>query len=186
MADTLSTHISGSYTEMVERTIAQMPQSAPMLAHDPVRGRLYARLGWQRPSTWIGYAQGRLQVLSGDELSATADFESLSPMYFPDAAVVPVVPPAKVVLSWQGGRKNAPETAAIYFIGLREDETYSLRVGGRAARLVQAGKGGILVLRSDADSTKRDRIDLRNKVRVELRPTLKPTDPRRPRPSLKR
>ena len=162
------------------------PQSAPMLAHDPVRGRLYARLGWQRPSTWIGYAQGRLQVLSGDELSATADFESLSPMYFPDAAVVPVVPPAKVVLSWQGGRKNAPETAAIYFIGLREDETYSLRVGGRAARLVQAGKGGILVLRSDADSTKRDRIDLRNKVRVELRPTLKPTDPRRPRPSLKR
>ncbi len=32
MADTLSTHISGSYTEMVERTIAQMPQSAPMLS----------------------------------------------------------------------------------------------------------------------------------------------------------
>ena len=56
----------------------------------------------------------------------------------------------------------------------------------RDARLVQAGKGGIFVLRTDANSRKRDRIDLRNKVRLELRPTLKPTDPGRPRPSLKR
>ena len=162
------------------------PQSAPMLAHDRVRGRLYARLGWQRPSTWIGYAHGRLQVLAGDELSASEDFDSLPPMFFPDAAVVPVVPPARVVLSWPGGRGGAPETAAIYFIGLQEGETYSLRVGGRDARLVQAGKGGIFVLRTDANSRKRDRIDLRNKVRLELRPTLKPTDPGRPRPSLKR
>ena len=162
------------------------PQSAPTLAHDPVRGRLYARVGWQRPSTWIGYTQGRLQVLAGEELSATEDFDSLTPMYFPDAAVVPVVPPAKVVLAWQGNGENAPATAAIYFIGLQEGETYSLRVGGREARLVQAGAGGIFVLRSDANARKRDRIDLRNKVRLELRHTLKPTDPGRPRPSLNR
>ena len=32
MADTLSTNISASYNAMVERTIAQMPQSAPMLS----------------------------------------------------------------------------------------------------------------------------------------------------------
>ncbi|MCY3567442.1 MAG: hypothetical protein OXH38_02350 [Chloroflexi bacterium] len=32
MADTLSTNISASYAAMVERTIAQMPQSAPMLS----------------------------------------------------------------------------------------------------------------------------------------------------------
>ena len=32
MADTLTTNISASYAAMVERTIAQMPQSAPMLS----------------------------------------------------------------------------------------------------------------------------------------------------------
>lgn len=32
MADTLSTHVSAAYSEIVERTIAQMPQSAPMLS----------------------------------------------------------------------------------------------------------------------------------------------------------
>ena len=32
MADTLSTHISASFGEMIERTVAQMPQSAPMLS----------------------------------------------------------------------------------------------------------------------------------------------------------
>ena len=32
MADTLSANISSSYAAMVERTIAQMPQTAPMLS----------------------------------------------------------------------------------------------------------------------------------------------------------
>ena len=32
MADTLSTNISASYGPMIERTIAQMPQTAPMLS----------------------------------------------------------------------------------------------------------------------------------------------------------
>ncbi len=161
-------------------------QSAPMLGHDPVRGRLYGRLSWQRPSTWIGYSHGSLQVLAEDQLSQTEEIGGLPPMFFPDAAVVPVTPPGKVVLAWPGGRDNAPETAAIYFIGLRQGETYALKVGGREAQLVVASKGGIVVLRTDANVRKRDRIDLRNKVRLELRPTLLPTDPRRPRPSLGR
>lgn len=162
------------------------PQSAPTLAHDALRGRLYGRMDWQRPTAWIGYADERLELLAGDGASASDSLEGLSPMYFPDAVVVPVQPPARFVLAWQPPGTAPPEVAQIYLIGLRAGETYGLKVGGRPARLVQAGAGGILVLRSDPNTPKRDRIDLRRKVRFELRPTLKPTDPRRPRPTLGR
>ena len=107
-------------------------------------------------------------------------------MYFPDAVVVPMEPPARVALTWQPANEEPPETARIFLVGLRPFETYGLKVGGREARLVDAGPGGIIVLRNDPNSPKRRRIDLRRKVRLELRPTLKPTDPRRPRPTLGR
>ena len=162
------------------------PQSAPMLAYDPVRGRLYGRLGWERPATWIGFADGRLELLDGNNLSVSDRFAGLSAMYFRDAVVVPLEPPAKVVLRWQPSHATPPENARIFLVGLRAFETYALKVGGRDARLVGAGAGGVVVLRSDPNSPKRDRIDFRKKVRLELRPTLKPTDPRRRRPSLGR
>lgn len=164
------------------------PQSAPTLAHDPVRGRLYGRMDWQRPTAWIGYADGRLELLAGDGLlvSDSDSARDLAPMYFPDAVVVSVDPPARVVLSWPSSRDPLPEVVPIYVIGLRPGDSYGLKVAGRSARLVQAGKGGILVLRSDPHARKRDRIDLSKRVRIELRPTLKPTDPRRRPPTLRR
>ena len=72
------------------------PQSAPTLAHDALRGRLYGRMDWQRPTTWIGYADERLKLLAGDSASASDSLQGLSPMYFPDAVVVPVQPPGQV------------------------------------------------------------------------------------------
>ncbi len=162
------------------------PQSAPMLAYDPVRGRLYGRLGWERPASWIGFVDGRLELLEGENLSVSDRFKGLSAMYFPDSVVVPMAPPAKVVLTWQPAHEKPPENARIFLVGLRAFETYALKVGGRQARLVDAGAGGVIVLHSDPNSQKRDRIDFRKKVRLDLRPTLKPTDPRRPRPTLGR
>lgn len=162
------------------------PQSAPMIAYDPVRGRLYGRLGWERPTTWIGYADGRLELLEGTNLSVSDRFGELPAMYFPDAVVVPVEPPARVVLTWQPPNEEPPESTRIFVVGLRPHETYALKVSGREARLVEAGAGGVVVLLNDPNAPKRNRIDLRKKVRLELRPTLKPTDPRRPRPTLGR
>ncbi len=160
------------------------PQSAPPLAHDPVRGRLYGRLSWERPTIWIGYADGSLEIAADGSVSATNALEGLEPIYFPASVIVPVSAPSKFVLQWPPARNAIPEVVMIYMIGLRAGETYGLKVGGRPARLAEAEAGGILILRSDAKAPKRDRIDLRRKVRVEVRPTLKPTDPRRPRPSL--
>jgi len=162
------------------------PQSAPLLAHDPVRGRLYGRFGWDESAGWIGYFDSRLWILADGELSVTDAVGELKPLYFPEAVIVPVAPPVRLTLTWQPDPRSAPESAAIFLIGLRPGEQYALKVGGRHARLFEAGIGGIYVLRADRASTKRDRIDLRKKVRIEVRPTLKPTDPRRPRPSLGR
>ncbi len=160
------------------------PQSAPLLAHDPVRGRLYGRFGWEDSAGWIGYVDGRLWMLADSELSVTDAVGGLDPLFFPEAVVVPVAPPARLALTWQPDPRAAPEAVPIYLIGLRPGEQYALKVGGRHARLFEAGNGGIHVLRADRSSTRRDRIDLRKKVRIEVQPTLKPTDPRRPRPSL--
>lgn len=162
------------------------PQSAPLLAHDPVRGRIFGRKSWQWPTTWVGYADGRLEILTQEGLSGGDSLGGLSPMFFPEGVLVPVRPPAKVTLTWQPSPQEAPEFARIFLIGLREGETYSLKIGNREARLVQAESGGILVLSSDQNAPKRNRIDLRKRVRLQLRPTLKPTDPRRPRPTLAR
>ena len=161
-------------------------QSSPLLSHDQVRGRIFGRLSWDAPTTWLGYFGGRLEVLASGELSTTTSFGGLAPIYFPEAVVVPISPPAKISLSWEPSRDQAPENAKIYLIGLQAGETYGLRVSGREARLIRAGEGGIIVLRNDPNADKRDRIDLRRKVRLELRPTLKPTDPGRPQPTLRR
>ncbi len=161
-------------------------QSSPLLAHDQVRGRIFGRLDWDRPTTWLGYAEGRLELMADGELSATTSFGRLAPIYFPESVVVPIAPPAKITLSWEPSREQAPEYAKIYLIGLAAGETYGLRLGGREARLVQAGAGGIIVLQSDPNANKRNRIDFRRRVRLELRPTLKPTDPRRAQPTLRR
>ncbi|MDE0107873.1 MAG: hypothetical protein OXJ37_23040 [Bryobacterales bacterium] len=160
-------------------------QSSPLLAHDPIRGRIFGRSGWDLPATWLGYSEGRLELLASGELSTTTNFRGLAPIYFPEAVVVPVTPPAKTTLSWEPSREQAPENAYIFLVGLRAGDTYGLKIGGRDARLVQASEGGIIVLQSAPLANKRDRIDLRRKVRLELRPTLKPTDPRRPPPTLR-
>ncbi len=162
------------------------PQSAPLLDFDQVRGRLFGRSVWERPATWIGYADGSLQILKEGELMVSSSFEDLPPMFFPDAAVVPMVPDSRVVIDWQPNRAKAPETATIYLVGLDAGETYGLKVGSRPAKLVDAAVGGVIKLWTDPLMRKQNRIDLRKKVRIEVKRTLKPTAPGRAPPSLRR
>ncbi len=161
-------------------------ESSPLVAYDKIRGRLFGRSRWDGPSMWLGYSDGRLEILEGGELSATDSMGGLPPVYFPNAVAVPMRPPARVTLSWEPRREEAPESVRVYLIGLRGGETYGLRIGGREARLIEAGAGGVAVVHSDPGVPKRDRIDFRRKVRLEVKPTLKPTRPGRRAPSLLR
>jgi len=161
-------------------------ESSPLIAHDSVRGRLFGRSTWEWPTTWIGYSEGRLEILAGGELSTTESMGGLSPVFFEEAVVVPLRPPGRVVLSWEPSRDKAPESVTVYLIGLAEGETYGLRIAGREPRLIRAGPGGIAIVRSDPGVPRRDRIDFRRRVRLDLQPTLKPTRPGRPPPSLTR
>lgn len=162
------------------------PQSAPLLAFDPVRGRLFGRQSWDRPTTWIGLADGRMEILADGHLSSADSLAGLPPMFFPADVVVPTSPPQKIVLRWEPAGHEPPAEARIFLVGLKPFDTYGLRIGGREPRLVEAGAGGVIVLRSNPTTMKRDRIDLRKKVRLELKPTLKPTDPNRAAPRLRR
>lgn len=161
-------------------------ESSPLVTHDRVRGRLYGRSSWQRRAAWLGYSQGRLELFANGDLSAADSMRGLAPVYFPESVAVPVAPPARIVISWEPSRSEAPQSVHVYLIGLRAGESYGLKIAGHPPRLIEAGAGGIAVIRSDPGVPKRDRIDFRRKVRIDIQPTLKPTRAGRPRPSLGR
>ncbi len=161
-------------------------QSSPLLAHDPVRGRIYFRIDWQNPTTWYLYHSGILEILSENELTVIQDFESLSPIYFSDSAVVPIKVPTKLQLVREPFREQAQQSKILYLIGLKGGASYVLKINNRDPKIIQAGAGGIYEIRSDPLGDKRTRIDFRKKVRLQLRPAILPTDPRRQKPSLSR
>ena len=162
------------------------PQSAPLLVHDKVRGRLFARSGWDDGGMWMGYMGGRLEIAAEGRAEAVSAADRQAPLRFPGAAVVPLRVPAKLTLEPVEGRGSAQTDGVIYWIGLNPGETYAVRINGRRPELMEAGAGGIAVIRGDPNAGKRREIDFGRKLRIEAQPTLKPTDPGRARPTLRR
>ncbi len=164
------------------------PQSAPLLAHDAVRGRLFGRSRWEDPDFWIGYTGGRLEIVAGGRSTIVEAANRQVPLLFPGAAVAPVSVPAKLTVTLpegEGGRGSL-SSEAVYLIGLRPGDTYAVKVNNRRPVLMKAGAGGIVVIHNDPGAGKRGAIDFAKKLRIEVKPTLKPTDPGRARPTLRR
>lgn len=162
------------------------PQSAPLLAHDRVRGRLFARSSWDDGGLWMGSMDGRLEIAAEGRAAVSAAADRQAPLMFPGAAVVPVRVPAKLKLAPIERLSGSLDEGKVYLIGLNPGEIYAIRVNGRPPQLMEAGAGGIVVIRNDPDVGKRGAIDFARKLRIEVRPTLKPTDPGRARPTLRR
>ena len=161
------------------------PQSAPLLAHDTLRGRLFGRSNWENDGFWLGYVDGRLEIASGGRAATVDAADRQAPLLFPGAAVVPVSVPAKLTLALPKEDADSLTGGRVYLIGLNPGETYALKINNRRPRLMEAGAGGIVVIHNDPGSGKRDAIDFAKKLRIELKPTLKPTAPGRARPTLR-
>ncbi len=162
------------------------PQSAPLLAHDTVRGRLFARGNWENDGLWMGYVDGRLEITAGGRVAPVSVADRQAPLLLPGAAVVPLNIPAKLTLALPKGEKNSMTNGKVYLIGLNSGETYAIKINNRRPRLIEAGAGGIVIIHNDPGAGKRSAIDFAKKLRIEVKPTLKPTAPGRARPTLRR
>ncbi len=161
------------------------PQSSPRLAHDFVRGRLYGRNNWEETDIWIGYVNGRLEIYADRQSSFVSAARKQAPLLFPGAAVVLVRPPVKLNLAIPEGEGDPLSNGKVYLIGLNPGDTYGIRINGRQPQLMNADPGGIVVIYNDPYADKRNVINFQKKLKIDVKRTLKPTDPRRGRPSLR-
>jgi len=139
--------------------------SAPILIHDTVRGRLFARRGWQEDDLWLGYLDGQLQIVADGQMNVIKRGDQQPPLVFPGAAVVLARVPMRF-------KVEVPEGNAIYVVGLVEGETYGVKVNRAAFQNVEAGRGGILVLENRPEKS-RMKIDFSEPVQVQIRPAVK-------------
>jgi len=135
--------------------------SAPTVVHDTVRGRLFARRGWQEEDLWLGYLDGQLQIVADGQVNVIKPGDQQPPMVFADTAVVL----ARLPMRFQ---VEVPDGNAIYVVGLKEGETYGVKVNKAPFQNMEAGRGGILVLdnRPDKSSLK---VDFDEPVQVQIR-----------------
>ena len=145
--------------------------TSPLVAHDEVRGRVFARKGWDDDDVWAGYLNGELQVYGDGHLMVIGPETRQAPLEFAGAAIVLARLPMKFEVEVPpsvGGR----EARVIYIVGLREGTSYDVKVDRSHFRPYVAGKGGIVVLRNEAGEGKPD-LDFEQKVKVEVRTSKK-------------
>ncbi len=139
--------------------------SAPLVVHDKLRGRVFARAGWQDEDLWVGYLDGEFQIFADRERHVIRPDDKQPPLVFPGAAVVL----ARVPMSF---KVTVPEGEAIYLVGLVEGQTYRVRTNRSQFLDYKAGGGGIIVLENRADASL-PQIDFSAQVRVRIRPAGK-------------
>jgi hypothetical protein len=141
--------------------------TSPLVAHDGVRGRVFARQGWDDEDVWAGYLNGELQVYGDGQLMVIGPETKQAPLEFAGAAIALARLPMKFEVAVPpsvGGR----EARAIYIVGLREGASYDVKVDRSHFRPYVAGKGGIVVIRNEAGQGKPD-VDFEQKVKIEVR-----------------
>lgn len=142
--------------------------NSPPVAHDEVRGRVFARKGWDEGDVWTGYIGGELQIeADGQRMIIEAEDEQ-APLTFPGAAVVLAHVPMRFDVEVPPA-VSVREQRQIFVVGLREGETYKVKVNGAKERTYTAGRGGIVVIRN-ALSKGASKIDFDKKIRVRVRP----------------
>jgi len=156
------------------------PSSGLLLAHDPVRGRIFARQGWDDGDLWLGYWDGRLRLNAGGEMMEIGVDDNQAPLLFSGASVV--LPPMDKRFEVELKEPEMAVLPTIYLVGLEEGRSYNLRVQKDDWKLIEAERGGIYPIRNTADKNKA-KVDFSKKVRVQIRPSLQ-QPPGRGKPSL--
>ena len=135
--------------------------SAPAIVHDELRGRLFARAGWQEGDLWAGYFNSQLQVFAEGKRFVVRREDEQAPLVFPDTVVVLARVPMSI-------KVRAPEAAVIYMVGLGKGKSYNFVINKRTFRTYEAGRGGIIVLKNPPKGSGKRFLKFKKPIRIEL------------------
>ena len=135
--------------------------SAPVIVYDELRGRLFARAGWQEGDLWAGYFNSELQVFAEGKRFVVRREDEQAPLVFPDTVVVLARVPMSI-------KVRAPEAAVIYMVGLGEGKSYNFVINKRTFRTYEAGRGGIIVLKNPPKGSGKRFLKFKKPIRIEL------------------
>ena len=153
------------------------PAAGLNLSYDPVRGRLFARTGWDEDDYRLSYSKDGLRILRGSGEQVPAD--EMEHLVLPGATVSQAIEDKRFEVPVEAGEGMMPR---IYLVGLKSGGRYSIRVNRADWRLVRADPGGILEVFSDpANGVPEIKVD--KPVRIQLRRALE-DPPGRKRPTL--
>lgn len=141
--------------------------NSPPVAYDDVRGRVFARQGWDESDLWAGYIGGELQIHADGQRMTIAAEDKQAPLTFEGGAIVPARLPMRFDIEVPHG-VSVRDDRAIYLVGLTEGETYEVKINRERFKPYRAARGGIIVLRSEVAGDK-GKIDFDEKVRVQIR-----------------
>jgi len=142
------------------------PNSAPPVAYDELRGRVFGRQGWDEGDLWIGYWDNRFHLLADGELVAVSSADKQAPLIFSGRAVV--LPGEKYKTSLTVPIAVPPYGTSILLLGLDEDREYEVKTNRSKRRTYTPGPGGVIEVRNDA-AVGTPEIDFEKKVRLEVR-----------------
>ncbi len=135
--------------------------SAPGVVHDELRGRLFARAGWQEGDLWAGYFNSELQMFAEGRRFAVRREDEQAPLVFPGAVVVLARVPMAI-------KVRAPEASVIYMVGLGEGKSYNFFINKRTFRTYEAGRGGIVVLKNPPQGSGKRFLRFKKPIRIEV------------------
>ncbi len=109
----------------------------PLVFHDDVFGRLYARSSWEDDAVWSGYSDGELQVFRDGRPGVVRPDASNEPLVLAHSVVVPGGIRQKFQLP-------AGEAEEVFVVGLRPSTAYLLEIDDEEMAELRTDRGGIL------------------------------------------
>jgi hypothetical protein len=110
----------------------------PLVYHDPLSGRVFARTSWDDDATWIGYFDGRMQLFQNGQLQTLKAGASVQPIRVGDAILTsaPSTPAPRF-------RLDARE---LFVFGLAPHAEFDVEIDDQELEFLESDVGGTLVI----------------------------------------
>lgn len=142
------------------------PRSGPQAAYDPIRGRFFARSGWDADGLWLGFFDGVLVRYAGGTLDPVEPNNRGEAIAFPGFAIA--LPEETARFDAQILPGDPRRGQRVYLLGLNDDVTYEVRIG-KFKWLDYQPQGGVIVLANSPERGLGD-VDFHESQTIRIRP----------------
>ena len=112
---------------------------APLVEHDSLFGRLFARSSWEESSAWLGFFSGELQIFQDGGVTVLDPRVTTQPLNLGSAVILSGAHESKFQVAAEG-------KAPVFVVGLRPRHDYLVEVDDEELSEGETDAGGILAL----------------------------------------